>query len=130
MADRVWIRWEAPVVASTGIKVMPYDEHTVERVRRALAGHKFVEKKVMGGLCFMVRGAMCCSVSSRGLLIRVGPELHAQMIREPHAGPMKMGRRTMSGFVRVDPKGYRTDAALAVWIERGLACVARLSSRR
>lgn len=109
---------------------MPYDERTAERVRRALANRHFVEKKLMGGLCFMVQGAMCCSVSGRGdLLIRVVPELYRQLVREPHAGPMKMGLRTMSGFVRVAPKGYRTDAALAVWIERGLACVARLSKR-
>ncbi len=109
---------------------MPYDEHTAQRVRRALAGRDFVEKKLMGGLCFMVRGSMCCSVSGRGgLLVRVGPELYPQLVREPHASPMKMGPRTMSGFVRVDPKGYRTDVALAVWIERGLACVARLSKR-
>ena len=85
----------------------------------------------MGGLCFMVQGAMCCSVSGRGgLLIRVGRELYPKLVREPHAGPMKMGRRTMSGFVRVDPRGYSTDAALAVWVERGLACVARLSKRQ
>lgn len=109
---------------------MPYDERTAERVRRALASHPFVEKRLMGGLCFMVQGAMCCSVSGRGgLLVRVVPESYSQLIREPHAGPMRMGSRTMSGFVRVDPKGYRTDAALAVWIERGLACVARLSKR-
>lgn len=84
----------------------------------------------MGGLCFMVQGAMCCSVSGRGgLLIRVTRDSYAQLVREPHASPMKMGSRTMAGFVRVAPEGYRTEAALAVWVERSLACVARLPKR-
>ena len=53
---------------------MAYDEKTAERVRRALSHRRdVVEKKLMGGLCFMVKGGMCCSVSGRGgLLIRVG----------------------------------------------------------
>ena len=53
---------------------MAYDEKTVERVRNLLSARRdIVEKKLMGGLCFMVKGAMCCSVSGRGgLLIRVG----------------------------------------------------------
>jgi len=83
---------------------MPYDEHTAQRVRRALAG----------------RG---------GLLIRVGPESYPQLVRERHASPMKMGSRTLTGFVRVDPKGYRTDTAFEIRIARGLAYVARLPRR-
>ena len=81
---------------------MPYDEQTAQRVRRTPAGRDFVEKKVMGALCSMVQGAICCSVSGRGgLLIRVGPELRPQLVREPYASPMKMGPRTMSGFVSI-----------------------------
>ena len=54
---------------------MAYDEATAERVRKLLSGRRDVaEKKMMGGLCFMVKGAMCCSVSGQGgLLVRVGP---------------------------------------------------------
>src|SRR6185369_2252316 len=76
----------------------------------------------MGGLCFMVSGSMCCSVSGRGgLLVRVGKEAHAQMLAEPHAAPMEMRGRVMTGFVRVAPEGYRTSAALKRWLERGIA---------
>src|SRR5215475_3897289 len=101
---------------------MAYDEKTAERVRRVLSGRRgVVEKKLMGGLCFMVKGGMCCSVSGRGgLLVRVGADAHEQMLAEPHVQPMEMRGRTMTGFVRVAAEGYRTDAALKKWIERGI----------
>jgi TfoX/Sxy family transcriptional regulator of competence genes len=103
-----------------------YDEKTAERVRRALAGRRgVIEKKMMGGLAFMVNGGMCCSVSGRGgLLIRVGAQAYERMLGEPHVEPVEMRGRTMSGFVRVGAQGYRTDAALKKWIERGLEGVA------
>ena len=107
---------------------MAYDERTAERVRKALSNRRdVVEKKLMGGLCFMVNGKMCCSVSGRGgLLIRVGAAVREAILKEPHIRPMEMAGRTMSGFVQVTPEGYRTDAALRNWIERGVDFVATL----
>ena len=101
---------------------MAYDENTAARVRTALAGRRdVVEKKLMGGLCFMTNGGMCCSVSGRGgLLVRVDIEAMDRVLLEPHVKPMKMGGRVMRGFVRVAPDGYRTDAALRKWVERGV----------
>jgi TfoX/Sxy family transcriptional regulator of competence genes len=109
---------------------MAYDEKTAERVRELLSRNSDVtERKMMGGLCFMVKGHMCCSVSGRGgLLIRVGAEAHQAMLGEPHVGPMVMGGRTMAGFVRVAPEGYRTAAELKKWIKRGLDFVATMPS--
>jgi hypothetical protein len=111
---------------------MAYDEKTAERVREALAGRRdVVEKKMMGSLCFMVQGHMCCSVSGRGdLMIRVGADAEDLTLRDPHVQPIKMaGRRTMTGFVHVGPEGYQTDAALRTWLKRGLDFVATLPSR-
>jgi TfoX/Sxy family transcriptional regulator of competence genes len=101
---------------------MAYDEETAARVRKLLAGQRHVaEKKMMGGLCFMVDNTMCCTVSGRGgMLIRVGSEAHARMLEEPHTSPMEMRGRIMSGFVRVAPEGYRSDAELKRWVKRGL----------
>jgi len=101
---------------------MAYDEKTAERVRKVLSGRgDVVEKKLMGGLCFMVKGGMCCSVSGKGgLLVRIDPVVQARMLREPHVRPMEMGARTMTGFVRVAPEGYRTDASLRKWVMRGV----------
>ena len=105
---------------------MAYDEGTAARVRKLLAGQRHVaEKKMMGGLCFMVDNAMCCSVSGRGgMLIRVGPEAHARMLEEPYTSPMEMRGRIMRGFVRVAPEGYQSDTDLKRWVKRGLNFVA------
>ena len=105
---------------------MAYDEATAERVRKALAGRRDVTaRKMMGGLAFMVNGNMCCSVSGRGgMLIRTGAD--EAVFAEPHVQRVKMGARTMSGFARVDPEGYASDAALKKWIKRGLDAVGSL----
>ena len=107
---------------------MAYDETTAARVRKLLAGQRDVaEKKMMGGLCFMVNNTMCCTVSGRGgMLIRIGPEAHARMLQEPHASPMEMRGRIMTGFVRVAPEGYQSDADLNRWVRRGLDFVAAM----
>jgi hypothetical protein len=107
---------------------MAYDEKTAERVRKVLSGRSdLVEKKLMGGLCFMVAGGMCCAVSGRGgLLVRVGPQVREWILGEPHVRPVAMRGRTVKGFVRIDPEGYRTDAALRKWITFGLEFVATL----
>lgn len=107
---------------------MAYDEETARRVRKLLSNNPDVaERKMMGGLCFMVKGHMCCSVSGRGgLLVRVGAEAHPAMLGEPHVQPMEMGERSMTGFLRVAPEGYRAEADLKKWIKRGLDFVATI----
>jgi len=108
---------------------MAYDEQTAERVRKVLAGRRDVAaKKMMGGLAFMVKSNMCCSVSGRGgMLIRVGAD--ERVFAKPHVERVKMGARTMSGFARVRPEGYATDAALRKCVARGLGAVASLPAR-
>jgi TfoX/Sxy family transcriptional regulator of competence genes len=110
---------------------MAYDEKTAERVRKILsARHDVVERRMMGGLCFMVSGNMCCTVSGRGgMLIRIDKAAQQRMLAEPHAQPMEMRGRIMKGFVRLAPAGYRTDAALRKWVGRGLNAVARLPAK-
>jgi hypothetical protein len=92
---------------------MAYDETTAERVRELLSSRPDVtEGKMMGGLCFMVRGHMCCSVSGRGgLMVRVGADAYDAALREPHVQPIEMAGRTMTGFVRIVPEGYHTEAS-------------------
>jgi TfoX/Sxy family transcriptional regulator of competence genes len=100
---------------------LAYDETAASRVRRVLSRRaRVVEKRLMGGLAFLVNGSMCCSVGRDGLLVRVGPEERERALVRPHVTPMKLGGRTMSGFVRVAPAGFRTDASLATWIARGI----------
>ena len=100
---------------------MAYDAQTAKRVRQILGARPGVEERqLMGGLAFLVEGAMCCSVGLDSLLVRVGAEGREQALARPHVKPMKLGRRVMTGFVRIEPGGFKTDAALEKWIERGI----------
>lgn len=96
------------------------------RIRQILAGRDDVtERRMMGGVCFMVGGAMCCATSAQGgILVRIRPDARAAALREPHVGPMEMGARTMGGFVRVAPAGYASDDALGAWVRRGIEAAA------
>ena len=93
---------------------MPYDIQAADGIRVLLNDrHDVVERKMMGGVVFMVRGNMCVTASGRGgILVRVGPEAQARALKEPHVKAVTMAGRSMTGFVRVMPEGYRTAAAL------------------
>ena len=109
---------------------MAYDTQAADGIRALLADHPFVEKKMMGGLVFMVAGHMCVVVSGRGgLLVRVGPDVQPRVLKEPHVKPMTMAGRPMTGFVRVASEGYRTAAALRKWVKRGLNYVETLPAK-
>ena len=84
-----------------------------------------LEKRMFGGLCFMVNGAMCCGLTQSGFMVRVGPAQHAQALAEPHARAMDFTGRPMKGMVYVSPDGLKTDVALADWVQRGLAFVSQ-----
>jgi len=101
---------------------MPYDVQAADGIRFVLSDrHDVVERKMMGGLVFMVNGHMCVVASGRGgLLVRVGADVQARVLKEPHVKPMTMAGRPMAGFVRVAPEGYRSAAALRKWVKRGL----------
>ena len=101
---------------------MPYDEKTAERIRRVLNGRRdIVEKKMMGGLAFTIGGGMCCYLSRKGyFLLRVTPEVREQTLTMAHVKPTDFAGRRMSGFVLIEPEGFRTEAALAKWLERGI----------
>jgi hypothetical protein len=110
---------------------MAYDKEVAERIRTLLSGRTDVaEQKLFGGLCFMVRGHMCCAVSGRGgLLVRVGPDAPAFLFSEPHAGPMEMRGRLMADYLRIAPEGYQTAADLKKWVARALDFVATLPKK-
>ena len=111
----------------------PQDPHTgrmelIDRLREKLP--TAVEKRMFGGTGFMVDGALACSVSSRGLLVRVGPEHQGDLLADEGVEPMVMGGRPSRGWVHVDPAVVAEDAALREWTERGVAAArASLSSR-
>ena len=110
---------------------MPHDPILAERVRHLLADRAdFHEKRLMGGIAFMVKGGMCCAASGRGgLLVRIQPEKQPALLAPPVVVPMTMAGRKVKSFLRVMPDGYRTPASLKKWVDRGLAAVAELKDK-
>jgi len=103
---------------------MAYDEKLAARVRKLLAGRAdVVEKRMFGGLCFMVNGAMCCGLTQTEFLVRVGPAQFEAALARPHTRPMDFTGRPSKSTVYVAAAGLRTDKALAEWVARGLQFV-------
>lgn len=99
---------------------MAYSEQLGSRVREILEeGGDVDERKMFGGLAFMVNGHMCCGVIGDDLVLRVGADRAEQVLAEPHARPMDFTGRPLKGFVFVAPSGLRTEARLRHWL--GLA---------
>lgn len=98
---------------------MAYDEGLAQRLRELFQDTPGVkEKKMFGGLVFMVNGHMCVGVSSKAaLLVRVGPEHFAAALEKPHARPMVHGGRTMKGFLFVEAAAVAEDEDLAYWVD-------------
>ena len=110
---------------------MSYDPEAAGRVRRLLSGRDDVaEKKMVGGLSFLVNGNMCCGVTGTALMVRVGASGREQALGEPHVRPMEFAGRALSGFVCVDPAGFAADDELARWVQRGLDFVSGLPAKR
>jgi TfoX/Sxy family transcriptional regulator of competence genes len=79
------------------------------------------EKRMFGGLAFLIGGNMSVSVSGKGgLMLRCDPEETEALLRKPHAGPMEMRGRVMDGWLRVDADGVRTRTQLERWVVRGV----------
>lgn len=97
---------------------MAYDETLATRVRRALARKKAVtEINMFGGLCFTVRGNMCCGVLQNDLVLRVPRESYEKILKKPHVRPMDFTGRPLRGFIFVGPKGHKTAQSLKRWID-------------
>jgi TfoX/Sxy family transcriptional regulator of competence genes len=100
-----------------------YDEELAERVRGLVADVPAVEeKKMFGGLGFIVSGNMAVAASGQGgLLVRVDPARSDELVASTPAFPMEMRGRSMAGWLRVDAADVEADDELAAWVERGVA---------
>jgi len=100
---------------------MAYDEALASRIRELLRDRRDVtERKMFGGLAFLVTGHMCCGIVGRDLMVRVGREEYESALSEKHARPMDFTGRPLRGMVYVAPAGVRTKRALETWIDRGV----------
>ena len=101
---------------------MAYDEGLAQRVRILLEGKSdFAEKRMFGGVCFLLRGNMACGILNEDLIVRVGPDNYDDLMKRPDTREFDITGRTMKGWVMVSPEGHKTDEDLSDWVERGVA---------
>lgn len=121
-------------------KVMAYDEYLADRIRQVFANKQtsYVEKKMMGGLCFMVNEKMCCGIHFDKkkemdlLMARIGPEASEEVEGKTGCHPMDFTGRPMKGYVFISPEGFDADADLEYWLELCIAFnpLAKASKKR
>ena len=102
---------------------MAYDEELADRMRKVVGSDPgLTEKKMFGGLAFLIGGNMAVGVSGQGgILVRVDPQESDELVASTSAYPMEMRGRQMAGWLRVDSVDVQSDGELASWVERGTA---------
>ena len=101
---------------------MAYDEELADRVRELIGDPGVEERRMFGGLAFMIDGNMAVVASGQGgLMVRVEPDETDALVAMAHVRPFEMRGRPMNGWVRVDPKGLGTEGELEPWVARGVA---------
>ena len=100
---------------------MAYNEALASRMRQLLNNQpELVEKKMFGGIGFMLRGNMACGVNKDDLIVRVGPDNYERAVIRPHARPFDFTGRPMKGWAIVEHDGYVVDDDLKSWVEEGV----------
>jgi len=111
---------------------MAYDEGLADRIRELLGGEaRLTERKMFGGLAFLVGGNMAVAASGQGgLLVRVDPSTSDTLLASTGVRPMEMRGRQMQGWLRVDPEAVRTKRQLSRWVRIGAAYAQTLPAKR
>ncbi len=106
---------------------MAIDEGLAERVREQLEGLQGLsERRMFGGLAFMINGNMCVGLVRDSLMVRIGPNAYESVVKLPFARPMDFTGKPLRGFVYVAPEGVAEDQDLVAWVERGVSFAAAL----
>ncbi len=109
---------------------MSYDDALADRIRTLLSGSRVTEKRMFGGLAFLLDGHMAVAASGQGgILVRVDPAEGEQLIATTPARPMEMRGREMSGWLRVDAADVASEAALDEWVQRGASYAGSLPEK-
>ena len=104
-----------------------HNEDLVLRVRAALADEAGIsERRMFGGICFLVDGKMVLGTATSDLMVRVGKDAYAEALARPHVKPMDFTGRPLAGFVYVAPEGLRTATQLRRWIAQAVEFVRSL----
>ena len=109
---------------------MAYDEGVAQRVREVLESHdNVIEKKMFGGIVFMLAGNMCVGVVKDQLMLRVGPEQYDELLKVKHVKKMDFTGKAMKGFIYLQPEGFAEDHDLTMWLEKAISFVSSLSEK-
>jgi TfoX/Sxy family transcriptional regulator of competence genes len=108
---------------------MAYNLKLAERIRSELSGVPFVEKKMFGGLGFLLHGNLACGVNKNDLIVRVDPEKHSALLKKTHTKPFDMTGRPMKGWLVVEADGCKTDKQLSAWVKEGVEFAVTLPTK-
>ena len=100
---------------------MAYDLELGKRLAAELKGLPAQEKKMFGGVGFLLHGNMACGVHKDGLIVRVDPAKHAALLKKTGARPFDITGRPMKGWLIIDAPGFRTAAQLRAWVKEGVS---------
>lgn len=110
---------------------MAFDEKLAQRVRAILEARPGVtERRMFGGIAFMVRGHMTVGINDGTLMARVGPDAHEESLAREHVRAMDFTGKPMRGYVYVDPPGLSSEKSLREWVTRCLAFVDTLPAKK
>ncbi|HEX6864385.1 MAG TPA: TfoX/Sxy family protein [Thermoanaerobaculia bacterium] len=110
---------------------MAFSEALANRVREALGKRKGItERKMFGGLAFLLNGNMCCGVMKDQLMLRLGESGAAEALAEPHTRPMDFTGRPMKNMIYVEPAGLVSEEALRKWVGQAVAFASSLPAKR
>ena len=99
---------------------MAYNLKLAERIKSELKGLPFVEKKMFGGVGFLLHGNMACGVHGEGLIVRVEPAKHADLLKRPHMRPFDLTGKPMKGWLVVEADGIKSALQLGKWVKEGV----------
>jgi hypothetical protein len=109
---------------------MAFDENLAARIRTALARKKGVEeKKMFGGLCFLLHGHMLLGVWKNSLIARLGQEQADEALLEPNVKAMDITGKPMGGWLMVEPDGVADEIAVKKWVQRAIKFVGKLPAK-
>ena len=122
------IRWKRQI--DKDLRIMAYDLLLGERIRTSLSHRKGIEeKKMFGGLGFLLHGNMLVGVWKNSLIARVGPDAYEESLREPNAREFDITGKPMTGWILVNPEGVTDDDELNSWIQRAIKFVRTLEAK-
>jgi hypothetical protein len=99
---------------------MAYNLKLAERIKMEMKGLPFIEKKMFGGVGFLLHGNMACGVHGEGMIVRVAPEKHADLLKQKHVKPFDLTGKPMKGWLVVETEGVKSAAQLGKWVKEGV----------